>query len=87
MLHIKGPKLLCVIFSLYSIVINLNLALLSVLFAGLDYIIKRYFFDDVLDIKSMLLLYMFVFFLLYMFGNSILYFFWNIIITPLFLLL
>jgi hypothetical protein len=85
-LQVKGPKLILSLFSLYSIVLNLNLAILSFLFSILDYIIKKYFFEDMFNIKFIFLLYAFVLLLLYVFGNSIMYFFWNIVIMPLFLL-
>ncbi len=85
-LQIKGPKLIFSIFSLYGVILNLNLALLDFLFSILDYIIKKYFFDDMLNIKFVFLLYATVILLLYLFGNGIMYFFWNIIIIPLLLL-
>ncbi len=85
-LQIKGPKLIFALFSLYSIILNLNLALLHFLVSFLDYIIKKYFMEDMLDIKFILSFYGIVIFLLYLFGNKIMYFFWNIIITPLFFL-
>lgn len=85
-LHIRGPQLIFVLFSLYSIILNLNLALLNFLFSILDYIIKKYFFEQMLNIKFIFLLYGIVMLLLYIFGNSIMYFFWNIIVIPLLLL-
>ena len=86
LLQVKGPQLIFALFSLYSVVLNLNLALLDILFSFLDYIIKKYFFENILDIKFIFLLYGIVMCLLYMFGNSIMYFFWNIIVIPLLLL-
>jgi hypothetical protein len=86
LLKIKGPKLIAALFFLYSIILNLNLALLDFLFALLDYIIKKYFFEQMLNLKFIFLLYAVVMFLLYLVGNKIMYLFWNIIITPLILL-
>lgn len=86
LLKIKGPKLIFALFFLYSIILNLNLALLDFLFSLLDYIIKKYFFEQMLDIKFIFLLYGIIMLMLYIFGNKIMYLFWNIIITPLILL-
>jgi hypothetical protein len=85
-LQIKGPQLIFALFSLYSIVLNLNLALLDFLFSVLDYVIKKYFFEEMLNIKFIFLLYAIVMLLLYIFGNKIMYLFWNIIVSPLILL-
>lgn len=87
LLTIKGPKLIGAVFLLYSVILNLNLSLLYLLFSFLDYIIKKFFLKYTFDIKFIFLLYGFVILLLYLFGNSIMYFFWNIIITPLILFL
>jgi hypothetical protein len=86
LLKIKGPKLIFALFFLYSVILNLNLALLDFLFSLLDYIIKKYFFEQMLNIKFIFLLYGIIMLMLYIFGNKIMYLFWNIIITPLILL-
>lgn len=86
LLKINGLKLIAVLSMLYSIPVNLNLALLDLVFSFLDFVTKRYFMENILNIRFILLLYAFVILFLYFFGNYIMYFFWNIILLPLLLL-
>lgn len=83
LLKINGFRLISVLFALYSISINLNLALLNIVFSIIDIITKKYFSENIFDLKLILLLYVLIILFLYLLGNYIMYFLWNLILLPL----
>lgn len=85
-LKINGIKLLFATFCLYSISINLILALLNFIFAFIDILFKRYFVYMMADMKFIFLFYVAIFLFVAFFSGYITYFFWKIIVLPLYLL-
>jgi hypothetical protein len=85
-LKVKGVKLICAIFFLYSISINLSLALLDLLFSCIDAFLKRYIIAYMDNMKFLFIFYFCLFFLIACFSRYITYFFWKMIIFPLYLM-
>jgi hypothetical protein len=81
-----GPKLFAVTFLLVSVVLNLHIAVLDFIFSLLDFFLRKYLTNYLLDFKFLLLIYIFFLVFFIFFGNIIMYFFWKLISLPLYLL-
>lgn len=81
-----GPKLFGITFLLVSVVLNLHIAVLDFIFSLLDFILRKYLTDYLIDFKFLLLIYIFFLIFFIFFGNIIMYFFWKFISLPLYLL-
>lgn len=86
LLKIKGPSLILAVFSLVSVVINLHLAIIDLLFSFLDFVLKKYLANYIMDFKFIIGIYLFFILVFSLYGNVIMYFFWNLISLPLYLL-